>query len=100
MKTHVIKLNGKEYPLRFTWRAIAEFEKLSGLNAISGFEVEKLGVNEYLQLTHCGLSTSKDYELTIDELGDYAELEHFTVTLTAFVEHVAGEAKNAKKPGK
>jgi len=51
---NTINIDNKEYPVRFGFRAMVEFEKLTGLNS-NIFNAGESNIDSMLNLYYCGL---------------------------------------------
>ena len=67
----------KERDIRLDFNALVEYEDLTGRK---GFDMDNLGVKEYRALAYAGCkSAEKDFNLTIEEVGNYMYKEGLDV---------------------
>ena len=67
----------KKREIRLDFNALAEYEDLTGRK---GFDMDNLGVKEYRALAYAGCkSADKDFDLTIEEVGDFMYKEGLDV---------------------
>lgn len=80
-----VTLNKKNYPLRFDFTALAEFEKLTGHSA---FELGKFkfGASETIALCYVGLKCADDkIEMSLNDVGKALKFKCFEQVMEAYV---------------
>ena len=67
-----INLGGKERPLRFNAKAWIEFNKLTGIDVLKGFDPENIGIESMTALLYCGLK-GQDKDITLEQVEEWFE---------------------------
>ena len=95
-----VRINKKDYPVRFGWNALAEFENLSGSSVIEFASMQKLSAGNTIKLVYVGLlygakKDNQDIDFTIEDVGDWLDKDSEIITkgVVIFV-------KSIPEPGK
>jgi len=96
-----IEFGGEKRPVKYGWNALAIFGELTGtgLNDLSKFETE-MTFKEVLALIYAGLkegarAEKKDFDLTMDDIGDFLDKE--TEKIQEFIDVFTSEMPQSKK---
>jgi hypothetical protein len=94
-----IKLNGKEYPFKFNFNAIAEFEELSGI-PLQDFEkaLTSLSMRNMIRFIYCGVKEGArleqaEFNSTIEDIGAWIN-EEAIVEIGGLAGEIMSDPKN------
>ena len=81
-----VTLDNKQYPVKYSFQALSEFEKLTGMNALS-LDVSKLGATEIIALAYVGLKGGdSSFGMDKDEVGRVIKSAAFQEVMKALSE--------------
>jgi len=99
-----IKFGGEKRPVKYGWAALAEFGELTGVNfgnlSMIEAELDLKGILAiiYVGLKHGARAERKEFQLTLDDVGDFLDSEEdFNDKLQEFLDVFTSQMPQPKK---